>query len=242
MQLELASPQRRITIHGRQSPVVDTIDPVAGRMAHDLRNILQIISGNLALLARNLGDNVVARKHIDRAMAGVELGTRLAGSAIAGDRQASAGTDLLSARQSIESVLTDAVGSGIAVRVAMSASPAIVAVDRTALENVLINLAVNARHAMDGIGTLCVGFADHRIAGRRMIGMTVTDTGCGMSRTVIDRMFDPYYTTKGNAGSGLGLATVKRFAESCGGSIKVNSVVGAGTEIRIVMPALDAAA
>jgi signal transduction histidine kinase len=238
MQLELASPQRRVAIGDWAKPRPLQHDPVEGRMAHDLRNILNIISGNLALLSRTLGDDAIARKHIDRAMAGVDLGTRLAGSAIGrGCPTMPAVTDVMMARASIENVLREAAGPSVEVAVTMSSALPIAAVEQAALENVLINLAINARHAMNGVGLLRVTFENEDRAGRRSIAMTVADTGCGMPRHVIDRAFDPYFSTKGEGGSGLGLATVKRFVDGCGGSIDIESRVGSGTAIRIRIPA-----
>ncbi len=207
-------------------------------MAHDLRNILNIISGNLALLSRTIGDDAVARKHIDRAMAGVDLGTRLAGSAIGRGHSVTmpTGTDVIRAKTSIENVLREAAGISVEVDLAMPSTLPIAAVEQAALENVLINLAINARHAMNGLGNLRVTFENEEGAGRQWIAMTVTDTGCGMPRHVIDRAFDPYFTTKGEGGSGLGLATVKKFVDGCGGSIDIESRIGSGTAVRIRLP------
>ncbi len=238
MQLELATSPRRGILRGSMGSLPMQDDPVEGRVAHDLRNILNIISGNLSLLARSVGEDPLARRHIDRAMAGVDLGTRLAGSVIGGRRAACAQsqTDLVAIRQSLVNVIGDAAGEGVAVEIDMPPTLPMMAVERTALENVLVNLAVNARHAMGGSGSLRISFENHWSAGRRMIRMSVMDTGCGMSNEVIDRIFDPYFTTKGDAGSGLGLASVSRFVEGCGGAVEVESTVGFGTAIRISMP------
>lgn len=237
MRLELASPQRRIAFDDWAMPRPVQDDPVAGRMAHDMRNILHIISGNLALLSRTLGDDAAARKHIDRAMAGVDLGTRLTGSLLTDqDAQARAKTDIVAAKAAIESMLRDAVGEAVALKLDVPETLAFAAVDQTALENVLVNLAVNARHAMDGAGSFTVSFTQCEDAGRNCIEMTVADTGCGMPQQVIDRAFDPYFSTKGKKGSGLGLATVKRFVDGCDGSIAIQSVVGVGTTFRLCFP------
>ena len=208
-------------------------------LAHDLRNILNIISGNLSLLARSVGDDPIARRHIDRAMAGVDLGTRLTRSVggVMQRRSTRIGVDLHALRDSIESVVADAVGASVTAAVEIPPSVARIAVDRTALENAIVNLAVNAGHAMSGVGSLTITFGEVCAGGRTMVVMTVSDTGCGMPKHVADRIFDPYFTTKGDAGSGLGLAMVKRFADECGGSVEVESVVGRGTNIRISMPA-----
>lgn len=212
---------------------------LAGRVAHDLRNILQIISGNLTLLASKIGDDEAARRHIDRAMAGVDLGTRLTGTML-GAREggpAEAATCIGSARDTIEAILKEVSGDGIKVIVTTPSAPCAAAVDKADLENVLINLALNARDAMERSGTLRVTFENDFHPDRPSVVVTVTDSGCGMPSGLAARIFAPYFTTKGVNGSGLGLATVKRFADECGGAVSVDSTPGKGTSFCIRMPA-----
>jgi signal transduction histidine kinase len=212
---------------------------LAGRVAHDLRNILQIISGNLTLLASKIGDDEAVRRHIDRAMAGVDLGTRLTGTMLGTREGGPAGpaTCIGSTRDTIEAILKEVSGDGINVIVTTPSAPCAVAVDKADLENVLINLALNARDAMERAGTLCVTFENDLDAGRPSVVVTVTDSGCGMLPGVAARIFDPYFTTKGANGSGLGLATVRRFANECGGAVSVDSTPGKGTSFCVRMPA-----
>jgi len=212
---------------------------LAGRVAHDLRNILQIISGNLTLLASKVGNDEAALRHIDRAMAGVDLGTRLTGSMLGAHKTGPVGpaTCIGSARETIEAILKEVSGDDINVTVVTPSAPCTVAVDKADLENVLINLALNARDAMARVGSLCVTFENDLERERPSVTMTVTDTGCGMSPFTAERIFEPYFTTKGAKGSGLGLATVRRFTDECGGTVSVESKPGDGTSFRIRIPA-----
>ncbi|SEJ81964.1 Histidine kinase-, DNA gyrase B-, and HSP90-like ATPase [Sphingobium sp. AP50] len=213
-------------------------DPLAGRMAHDLRNILQIISGNLTLLSRRLTDDPAAMKHIDRALAGVDLGTRLAGSVIGGNHVACNGRlcAIQAERSTIVATLVEAAGPGIDVKLDIPALLHLVPVDLAALENTLINLAINARDAMNGHGTLTVSFRNMCLPSGPAVELRVEDTGCGMSAAIAKCAFEPFFTTKGKRGSGLGLVTVRQFAEDCGGHASIDSVEGRGTIFRIVLP------
>jgi signal transduction histidine kinase len=218
------------------------IDPVVWRMAHDLRNIFQIISGNLALLSRQADDPSVSQTYLDRAIAGVDLGTRLVGTLQSGNSATDDPDplDLMTAAADIEALLADAVGPNINLRVEAPKSLREVAVDLAELESALLNVAINARDAMDGSGVLTVVF--HNVCDIRgsAIEITMTDSGYGMSPNVLERAFEPFFSTKGRGGSGLGLATVDRFVRRNGGSIRVASVVGRGTTIRIRLPAAAA--
>ena len=215
-------------------------DLTAGRMAHDLRNVLQIISGNLALLSCRFRDDVAARKHIDRAIAGCNLGTRLTGEVLDRGASSTEGTCIRSVQADLETILVAAAGPGIAVRLAVPARLAMAAVNTNDLQNTLINLAINARDAMDGRGVLEVSFANVRSDRRDWIDLSVSDTGCGMPTEVVAKALEPFFTTKGRSGSGLGLASVKRFVDGCGGTLSIDSVVGRGTTFRIRLPAAQA--
>jgi signal transduction histidine kinase len=216
------------------------VDPVAPRMAHDLKNVLQIISGNLTMLSRRAHDDGVSRGYIDRAMAGVDLGARLLGALQSADADSRGRDplDLTLALADIEALLTDAVGSNVRLRIEASDRLRTVAVDLAELESALLNLAINARDAMNGCGALTIDF--HNVSDLRgpAIEIVVRDTGCGMAPEVLERAFEPFFSTKGRGGSGLGLATVNRFVQRCDGSIAVDSAMGRGTTVRIRLPAV----
>jgi CheY-like chemotaxis protein len=118
------------------------------------------------------------------------------------------------------------------------------------LESVIVNLAVNARDAMEGGGRVVLFVGDRELdsdeAQRRGLGdggsfvaLEVTDTGSGIAPETIGRVFEPFFSTKGDRGSGLGLAMVKRYAEQCGGSAYIQSSVGRGTTVSVVFPRCD---
>jgi signal transduction histidine kinase len=212
-------------------------DLTMGRMAHDLRNVLQIISGNLALLSCKFGDDAAARKHIDRAIAGCDLGTRLTGDVLERGASFSGSTCIPSASADLEALLIAAAGPGVAVRLTIPARLAKAAAGMSDIQNTLINLAINARDAMEGRGVLNVSFANVRGKRGDWIDLSVSDTGCGMPPEVVAKALEPFFTTKGRSGSGLGLASVKRFVDGCGGSLSIESEVGRGTTFRLRLPA-----
>jgi signal transduction histidine kinase len=216
------------------------VDPVVPRITHDLRNVLQIISGNLAMLSRHAHDDSVSRTYIDRAMAGVDLGARLIGTLQSGDAVSRARDplDLTLVLADIKALLTDAVGSNVRLRVEAADRLRIVAIDLAELESALLNLAINARDAMDGCGALTVDFRNVRDLSGPAVEIAVSDTGCGMAPDVLERAFEPFFSTKGRGGSGLGLATVNRFVQRYGGSIAVDSAAGRGTTVQIRLPAV----
>jgi CheY-like chemotaxis protein len=116
--------------------------------------------------------------------------------------------------------------------------------DPSQIEQVLVNLAVNARDAMPSGGELHIGLAnvDHGPGGGRAVRLTVRDTGKGMAPDVVERAFEPFYSTKPKgAGTGLGLATVYGIVTQAGGTVEIHSDPGAGTTIEVLLPATDAA-
>ncbi|OHV16505.1 hypothetical protein BK022_11735 [Methylorubrum extorquens] len=210
-----------------------------GSVAHDLNNVLQIISGNLALLSRKLEGNDAALRHVSRAMAGVDLGTRLAERVLrrsSTQAQVPASTDLAAAFLAMRPLIADTVGPSVDVTFQGSVSNVIASFDPAEFQNVVLNLAINARDAMKGRGSLVVAIDEDATDQFGEIIVSVSDTGCGMPPELIKRIFEPYFTTKGSGGTGLGLAAVKRFADDAGGRVAVQSRIGLGTTISLHLP------
>jgi len=210
-------------------------DLTASRIAHDINNVLQIISGNLALVAKEVGNDGAAARHIARALAGVDLGTKLARGVLE-QRPSGRNADLDIRRfaDRLPDLLESGIGADVTLEVEAWASGCI-GVDAAELENVLLNLAINARDAMEGSGSLKVSIHRPKLQ-RDRIAISMTDTGCGMPASVAARVFDPYFTTKGRKGSGLGLCSVKHFAEASGGCVSLASEEGSGTTVTIELP------
>jgi signal transduction histidine kinase len=108
--------------------------------------------------------------------------------------------------------------------------------NRTELQQVLVNLIVNAAHAMPQGGTLTLTSADEERHGSQGVAVTVADTGVGMAEDVVARIFDPFFTTKRQEGTGLGLSVSQMLVARQGGDITVTSVVGTGTAFTIWLP------
>ena len=242
----------------RHAQKMEAVGRLAGGVAHDFNNLLTIIAGQSELLLRDLaaGDprwrpTEAIRHAADRAAA---LTRQLL---TFGRKQVlqPAVLDLNDVVQAIGGLLRRVIGEDVELTLLPSPSPAMLTGDRSQLEQVVMNLVVNARDAMPQGGRLAVeiGHATPDAAARQQtpdaacgpyVTLAVTDTGSGMSPEVQARIFEPFFTTKEpGKGTGLGLATVYGIVHQHGGVVTVESVVGAGTTMRVALPALrDAAA
>jgi PAS domain S-box-containing protein len=138
----------------------------------------------------------------------------------------------------MQGALFKSVGAGIAIETKVDSAAPLILADKVALQQILLNLVINARDAMSGTGRITVSVQRD---GDRVV-LAVTDTGAGMPHAVRERIFEPFFTTKGEGkGTGLGLATVQRIMNELGGEIAVASEVGHGTTIRLRFPAARAA-
>ncbi len=238
----------------RQAQKMEAIGQLTGGVAHDFNNLLTVIGGNLETLQRRLA----ARE--DAAL------QRLANSAGRAASRAAVLTHQLlafSRRQPLEpqSVLVNSLISGmsdmlrrslpesIAVETVLSGGVWPTFVDANQLENSLLNLAVNARDAMQDGGRLTIEAAnvylddDYAAAADiepgQYVGIFVSDTGAGMTAEVVSKAFDPFFTTKEvGQGTGLGLSQVYGFVKQSGGHVRIYSEIGAGTTIKIYLPRL----
>jgi CheY-like chemotaxis protein len=144
----------------------------------------------------------------------------------------------------MQEMLRRLIGSHIELRVTHDGGPSRIKADPSQLEQVLLNLVVNARDAMPDGGTVTIRTRHEQDAsGARWVALRVTDTGCGMSKEVRERVFEPFYTTKETGkGTGLGLSTVYGVVAQSGGTIEVDSIVGRGSTFTVLFPAVAASA
>lgn len=232
----------------RQSQKMEAIGRLAGGIAHDFNNFLTIVRGLAAELESGLDPSSPLAA---RAGEIVQAAERAAGLTkqllVVSRRQISRPQtlDLNAVVSSMERLLRPLIGEDVALQVRTAPEAAWITADATQLEQVIMNLAVNARDAMPEGGRLLIettrypsgsdGSSNaHRDASVRL---RVTDTGCGMDETVRARVFEPFFTTKEfGQGSGLGLATVYAIARQCGGAIHIDSEPGRGTTVTIDFP------
>jgi PAS domain S-box-containing protein len=237
-----------------QAQKMQALGQLAGGIAHDFNNILQSVSGAAALIERRPDDlertRRLARSAIDAAARGASITQRLLSFARRGTLRAEViATDEL--LYSMREVLAHTLGAGIAVLVEVGDRVPPILADRGQLETALVNLGTNARDAMREGGTLTLsaettddGAHPAELAAGHYVRISVADTGCGMTAATFARLAEPFFTTKPTgAGTGLGLAMVKGFAEQSAGAMTVVSEVGLGTTVSLWLArATDAAA
>jgi signal transduction histidine kinase/ActR/RegA family two-component response regulator len=240
----------------QRSQKLEAIGKLTGGIAHDFNNILQIISGNLQLLHRHLGDNAMAGKRLETASGAVARGAKLSAQLLAFARRQPlqpVTTNLARVVNSMDDMLQRALGEMVEIATVCADGLWNTLVDPNQLENVVLNLVINARDAMPNGGRLTIELGNATldeeyvsgetdIAPGQYVMLAISDTGAGMSREVLERACDPFFTTKPEgAGTGLGLSMAYGFVKQSGGHFKIYSEVGHGTTIRIYFPrSLDA--
>ncbi|WP_371747495.1 PAS domain S-box protein [Caballeronia sp. Sq4a] len=234
-----------------QAQKMEAIGKLTGGVAHDFNNVLQVLRGNLELLrSRCLGDNW-SMDRLSNAIDAVERGAKLASQLLAfGRRQAlrPVSVNLASMVRGMDDLLRRALGETIQVETVVSGGLWNAYVDLHQLENVLLNLAINARDAMPDGGKLTLELANAMLDDRyvrtlsdvpagQYVMLGVTDTGVGMPPEVLERAFDPFFSTKPEGeGTGLGLSMAYGFIKQSGGHIRIYSEVGHGTTVRVYLP------
>ena len=233
---------------------MQALGQLAGGIAHDFNNILQAVQGGAGLIERRAENPVSVRRFartlIEAAERGAAVTHRLLAFARRGDLRAER-IDPAGLLDGLRDVLAQTLGSPIAVRVeGASGLPAVMA-DRRQLETVLVNLATNARDAMEDGGTLTLAVAAEEIAAAPVhpaglkpghyVRLAVTDSGTGMDQATLDRALEPFFTTKPqDKGTGLGLPMAKGFAEQSGGALTIESAPGRGTTVTLWLPVAEA--
>jgi PAS domain S-box-containing protein len=214
---------------------MQAVGQLAGGIAHDFNNMLTAIIGYSGLLAARLQDseNLEDLAEIERAAKRAQGLTEqlLSFSRRQGPR--SELVDLTELVAGLEPMLRRLIDEDIALGLTLESTSVLVEADPGRLEQVLVNLVINARDAMPAGGTLAVSVE----ARDRRAALTVRDTGSGMDDHTRSRVFEPFFTTKPpGRGTGLGLATVYGIVDQAGGSIAIESTVGQGTEITVLLP------
>jgi two-component system cell cycle sensor histidine kinase/response regulator CckA len=239
--------RRRLEAELRQAQKLEAIGHLAGGVAHDFNNILMVIQGYSDMLLAEAPDTGTARADLREIREAARRGSDLTRQLLAFGRKqvlTIRPLDLNAVLADTSHMLARLIGESVQLQLRTATEACPIEADRVQLEQVLINLAVNARDAMSGRGTLYVELErltlenDTRdVPAGSYVCLTVRDTGCGMDAATRDRIFEPFFTTKSaGQGSGLGLSTVYGVVKQLGGHIGVESAPLQGTTFTIHFP------
>jgi signal transduction histidine kinase len=227
----------------RQSQKLEAIGTLAGGIAHDFNNLLTVISGFTQLALGRIGTSHPVATDLTEVTDAASRAASLTHQLLAFSRKQVLQPrviDLDDTVSGMHEMMRRLIGSHIELRVTHDGEPSRIKADPSQLEQVLLNLVVNARDAMPDGGKVTVSTRHQTDAsGARWVALRVTDTGTGMSKAVRERVFEPFYTTKETGkGTGLGLSTVYGVVAQSGGTIEVDSIVGKGTTFTVLFPAV----
>jgi len=237
----------------RQSQKMEALGQLTGGIAHDFNNLLQVVQGAFELIRRKADDTARVGTWAQNGIAAAERGASLTRQLLAFSRSQKLElrpfvvADLIG---EMRELLVRTLGPDIKLSVELQEGRAMVMSDRTQLELAVLNLAINARDAMPAGGGLTIRTrlrsvppGDPMLAAGEYVELSVADTGQGMSREVAERAFDPFFTTKGvGKGTGLGLSQVYGVARQAGGAAQIDSELGRGTVVRLMLLRSSAAA
>ncbi|KQP61227.1 ATP-binding protein [Methylobacterium sp. Leaf108] len=253
-ELEAEASRQRLEDQLRQSQKLEAVGQLTGGVAHDFNNLLTIIRSSVDLLRRpSLPEDRRAR-YLDAVSDTVDRAAKLTGQLLAFARRQTLKPQVFEVGERLRSVaemLDTLIGARIRLTIETPERPCFVEADLNQFETALVNMTVNARDAMDGIGTLVIRLSSQGdipsvrspATGKGpFAAVSLTDTGSGIPEDRICRIFEPFFTTKEvGKGTGLGLSQVFGFTRQSGGDIAVESVPGAGTTFTLYLPEVASA-
>ncbi|WP_162233493.1 MULTISPECIES: response regulator [unclassified Sphingomonas] len=234
-----------------QSEKLEALGTLSGGIAHDFNNLLAAIIGNLELAERRIDDRDRLRRYLGAATEAAGRGSAITRRLLSFSRQRDLAAEIFrpdDVIQSIEELIVRTAAGRIRVAYDFAEPAWVVRTDVGQFELAILNLAINARDAMEGSGTVRIGTANIADAAVFLpdfagpfVRISVSDTGSGMDSAVRERVFEPFFTTKAQgAGTGLGLPMVRAMARAAGGDVTIDSEVGRGTSIHLWLPRIDA--
>jgi len=237
----------------RQAQKMEAIGQLTGGVAHDFNNLLTVIRGSTDLLRRPNLPEERRKRYIDAISDTADRAAKLTSQLLAFARQQSLKPERFDAVESLRAVrdmIGTLTGSRIRITLDLHAEPCFVSADRSQFDTAIVNMAVNARDAMNAEGNLTIkvdvspvipAMRSHQPVDGSFVTIALTDTGTGIAADKIDRIFEPFFTTKSvGEGTGLGLSQVSGFAKQSGGNIRVESVEGSGTTFTMYLPLVNA--
>ncbi|MBL8895540.1 MAG: response regulator, partial [Rhizobiales bacterium] len=241
-----------------QAQKMEAVGQLTGGIAHDFNNLLMVVMGNLQLVDQLVRHDERAAKRLRAAIDATDRGSDLTRRLLAFSRQQTLQNEAIEINTlipSMQDMLSHALGGRVDLKIIPGDGVWPVSADPTQLETAILNLAINGRDAMTGkTGTLVIETATRildesycrqheEVLPGRYVEIAVTDSGCGIPAADIEKVFQPFFTTKDpEAGSGLGLSMTYGFVKQSGGHIRIYSEVGHGTTVKLYLPVLASAA
>ena len=246
--------RERIEQDLRQSQKLEAVGQLTGGVAHDFNNLLTIIRSSVDFLRRPDLAEDRRRRYMDAVSEAVDRAAKLTGQLLAFARRQALTPEVFDTGQRLSSVgdmLDTLGGTRLNLCIEVPDEPCFIRADLNQFETAVVNMAVNARDAMDGVGTLTMrvscgmpipSIRGHAAAVGPFVAVSVIDTGGGIPQDVMPRIFEPFYTTKEvGRGTGLGLSQVFGFAKQSGGDVEVESQPGEGTRFTLYLPQVTVA-
>nr|WP_281393321.1 GAF domain-containing protein [Sphingomonas xinjiangensis] len=238
----------------RQSQKMDAVGQLTGGVAHDFNNLLTVIRGSVDLLRRPDLPAERRNRYIQAIGDTAERATKLTGQLLAFARRQTlspAAFDVGTRLREVADMLNSVTGARVTIALDLPVTPCVVRADLSQFETALVNMAVNARDAMNGEGQLTIKavcaagvppIRGHAGVQSRFVAISLTDTGIGIQPLDLPRIFEPFFTTKDvGKGTGLGLSQVFGFAKQSGGDVDVESTPGEGTTFTLYLPEAEGA-
>ncbi len=240
---------RKLELQLRQSQKLEVLGALAGGIAHDFNNVLGGILGYASLLRTYVKDRPTAAKYVETIERAAVRGAELSGRLLSASRKSSGQLMPVNLNQVVDEtleLLAHTIPKGIRIDKRLDPGLHLMMADASQLQQIVLNLCVNARDAMPEGGLLSVstrllGAVETGEPGRagrplRKVQLSVEDTGVGMDAKTLARLFEPFFSTKGEAGTGLGLSVVYGIVKSLGGDVGVKSSPGRGARFEVVLP------
>jgi PAS domain S-box-containing protein len=230
---------------------LDSLGQLTGGIAHDFNNLLTVMSGCLQLMAAEPGTPAASNALIESALRAVRSGADLTDKLLSFARRQRLRPGAIDVERlvaDIRMLLERTIGGSITLEVAVEAGTPTVYADPAQLDAALVNLSLNARDAMPNGGRIRIAAGERIVttgsehadlAPGRYVLFSVEDSGTGMPADVAARAVEPFFSTKGTRGSGLGLSMVYGFVEQSGGAMSIASTPGIGTRVDLLLPAID---
>jgi PAS domain S-box-containing protein len=244
--------RRRLEEQFRQAQKMEAVGRLAGGVAHDFNNLLTIINGYGEMVLSGLPPDDPHRELIREMVAAGDRAAALTRQLLAFSRKAIIEPKILDLKAvvaDVDKMLRRVIGEDVQLAVLIDPEVGAVKADPGQVDQVILNLVVNARDAMPQGGKLTIELSNTELDETYALGrpearpgphvlLAVSDTGCGMDQATRARIFEPFFSTKGDKGTGLGLATVHGIVKQSGGHVAVYSEVGHGTSFKVYLPRL----